>query len=853
MAHLARELKLKSEAFTAAPLKGDKAIKLQAWLDALLLGEDMAFVDEVLAARKLDQVLDEESANLGDLVMRILPPLISQDRAKAEQFFRKLVELLSDENSDYYYESDDLFTAAVQGDVNQETVAFLLDRYLEEESLLPLSDYETEMWTAPFVHSFEEALDQANSPAATASELEQLYGEFTQHFKDRPTTIFANSYCNLFKSMSAEDLKLALEWLEDKSKNGPHSQFALELLAAAQWTSHRNQRPVAEKKGPRPESLRDYHRHYMAVIQDEVLPSHFRMTVIEILYTREGERLPVPVVMATARVMRDALQSKTSKQQMSEWRVLFALQSLEQTPAWRAEAGSFMEAWNDRYLKGSGNMEESHPSVALKLNLMLGNEEDVQRMLRKGQYAFQDITNIAQLIRYGHHGPAAKLFRAGWVDIGNDVVESLIQFDSQLEQNLPAFLENIQPDDLALLAAVYLASLPDTENLEQLPKVEQSVRVRQLAEQLVALPNPRPVVAQSALVVLSQHEDAAGPIQPMLAELVEHIPLKGLSRMEEYELKQRLQNLLESYVRVCVASGDNQPIMDLLDRAEEIDKQEGQQNHYYYDDTRSVVCGSLEQEITQCLAKWPQDRIIRILPLLRHLSNPTDATNDDELPAASSFMEVNLVAHAMTDNMIAYNKWWQDLSDTQQGAVANRCASWSVSQAAACLGDRTAKNLDLRIRVLTAVLRTAETQGWEEATELDVFDNYEYGMPNVVFNFLYSSEDAGLLTSREMLEHGSTIAESAPSGGLAWAALAMSQAEQRQLQEALDSWQKAIDLAPKDNSYRQTGWRIEKARLFERLKRNAECSRHSRACAPNDIHAQFKTEYTTMMEMLSKS
>jgi tetratricopeptide (TPR) repeat protein len=429
----------------------------------------------------------------------------------------------------------------------------------------------------------------------------------------------------------------------------------------------------------------------------------------------------------------------------------------------------------------------------------------------------------------------------------------LIQFDSQLERNLPAFLENIQPDDLRFLAEVYLASLPDTEILAQFPEVEHSTRVRQLTERLVALPDPRPVILQSALITLSHHEEAAVTIQPMLAELVQLIPLKGLGRMEEYELRQRLQNLLESYVRVCVASDDNQPIMDLLDRADEIDASEGQDNFYHYDDTRSLVSGLLDQEITGCLAKWPHGRIIRILPLLRHLSTPTDKTNDDDVSPAMPFVELNLVAHAMTDNMVEYEAWWQDLSDEQQGVMVNCCANWSVSQAAACLGDRTEENLDLRIRVLKAVFLTAETQGWEEQADLDI-EYYEYGMPHVAFGFLYSGEDTtGLLTQRELLEHGPIIAEATPTGGFAWAALAMAQSEQRQLQEALNSWQNAIDCAPKDDSYRQTCWRMEKARLLERLKRNSEALEVLKSLAPDDIDAKFKSEYTTMMEMLSDS
>ncbi len=677
MARLSWELK---EAYESAelPLTED-GVRMLAWLKELTIEEELALVDQVMAAKNPDAILDE-SDDLAK-IKSILLHLIETDPVKAEQFFRKCSLLLAKNAEEYYSDPSDLFDLPMSSEVSLDAVAFLLDRYLEAENVDSRSDYQHFRWASPVIQTFENALDKNNSEADSTAALEILYRELQTHFGNRSTTILAGQYCDLFASMRREHLDAAAQWTREKEVHEPDSAVARELAAAANWARYRKQwleMPPAEKP-VRGETREGFHAYYMSVIQNSSLPTHYRLSVVSSLFSRDGSTLPAPLVFASAELVRDVLRSDSSTPGESEWEVMGALHAMEPTPAWRTTASSVMESWNRHYLAGVGEMESGSTHSALKINLMLGNDQDVQRMLRRAQETLVDPTCIALLAQYGQHAAAAKLFRAGWSTMDSEENLGLVQFDSQLEQQLPELLKAIQPEDLRYLAEVFVTTLPDTEKVERLPSVGHSERVRQLAERLSELESPRPVIWQSALIALSPHAEAAPLIEPHLAELIQDIPLEGLMRMEDYELKYHLQMLLVSYVRTCVVSGHIESVMKLLDKADKIDETHRNQS-YYYDGTRSVLVDSLAGHLADRLADWPDDRIAGVLPLLRRLTTPVPSSFDVGSSVVDEFVEVNLVAHAMIGRMEDYNKWWQELSEELKSDVRASSETWSPAR-----------------------------------------------------------------------------------------------------------------------------------------------------------------------------
>ncbi len=202
---------------------------------------------------------------------------------------------------------------------------------------------------------------------------------------------------------------------------------------------------------------------------------------------------------------------------------------------------------------------------------------------------------------------------------------------------------------------------------------------------------------------------------------------------------------------------------------------------------------------------WSAQRIAAIRPITRHLSLHTEW--EIRRPVA----ELNILVHAIADDMKGFHQWHESLTDEQRkslGYAYGKSQVWSL--AAKIIGERTSENLDQRIKFTGALIEGCEQLGHIEVSG----DEIHLQQSGALVRHIVPQ----LLTQNGLFTHGPKLAEQSPAGGITWALMANEQTAASQFKQAAESWSKAIDHASPDDKKRQEVWREQHARILKHVR-----------------------------------
>ena len=296
----------------------------------------------------------------------------------------------------------------------------------------------------------------------------------------------------------------------------------------------------------------------------------------------------------------------------------------------------------------------------LKINLELGTESDVNRVI--GKYQAQMVAEpsaLASLVKSERHALAARMIRNQWSRVDTNRQSTLVQYDEALDQALPVFLQEIQREDLKYFAEVLLKNLADPAGDESDPAGRRDARLKELAQRLDQVEFVAPALKEQTLMLLSQGKESAMLVAEPLAEMAKTINVVALLEVNDRQLKQRRQALLAKYLDASLKSGDPEPMTEALDK---IVKAEIEQP-YYKRELIQQISGAVEQTVHAHWLEWKPEQIEAMLPITRQLAGPPTNMHIYERDAYNA---ANFLGHILADKEKELKAWWDQLSDEQR-------------------------------------------------------------------------------------------------------------------------------------------------------------------------------------------
>lgn len=850
---------------SGSPDLSDGARRIRKWLAAVGAEERNRLLKKVLAAKRFEDLATDDLGSMESLT-RLIPPLIHTDPDQAEAVFYKLVELLDEAQSraaysgGYYGGGDSaaarLVVEIVQASPDLATLAFALDRIApREEDRQPLewSRWYRDSLDAPVVSAFDSArrslAGDEQRPALAA--LKKLYMDLGKNLGNRPTTILAGAYLSIAGRLSEKDRETAVAWADAEADEGDHPEIARELAAACRMAQAARRRP--RTSNPSGEATRgstaDYHRHYLAVLKDRDLPPSWRLTVVEVLMQSEAKRLPAEIVLTAVDVYRETLDGKQRDGDRLA-ALLSAFLSLKQDADWKARATALAESWQRSMLKSAPSRSRYGMSInptevvaMLKLNLLLGNEQNTAQILQRfDQHLADNLDAFVLLVRHGRNALAAKILRAGKLHPQRGVGLAN-RYDRKLHAALPAFLESLPQQDLRYQAEVLLASLPDVEDEQQRAEVEHGARLKDVAGRFAEIEFTGPAAKERVLSLLCQNEEAAALVAQPLAELAGGMRLKDVLLSEDQQLIQRRQTLIMTHLRQRARAGDCKPLSQTLDDLSDPDFEEP----YSLSRTKAAIATMLFELLAENGSKWSEEPTSELLAVTRKvLEGGADRYGGRNRAGGAAIV---IAIHAAAGKMNEFDAWWESLTDAERSAFHSAGVDDGVwDQTAKFAAARDESDLTHRLELAARILHSADKQGWIECSSDGAVQH------SVRTSRLGSAIVASnLLSGAELLEHGGELAKAAPAGGLVWAMIADRQAQERKFEAAAESWRKAVDAAPQDDALRQTRWRMKQAAVLHKLKRDNEARAVLEELDRKRIDPQSRQQFDAQLEQLKSA
>lgn len=855
----------------------DEQKQTREWLLSARSDRHKALTERILKAKRFSD-LQKDGNNFTNNLDDIIGRTIDSDPERALELFEKVIQLVEKSPPARHRrrQQGTSYAAQLLREISNSrydfaTTAFTIDVLLADRQ----EDFDSS-WLESSIrrtvrNRYWQSLPNSSNEETPIQRMKLLYAELGKHLGTRPTTILAGAYVNLFNELSEEQFTATMSWLEKEAKDGEFPEIAQELLAAARLVAATNaavqkdqqaksEQPKAASSSPQRLALEDYHRHYLAVLDDDKLPLTWRLFVARNLAVSQPQRLPTEALWACAATLQEAYESKALILEELSSTVASAMLALPHDDAWKESAGAFAASWNRYYLRGqartSGYYSSSDDSetayAMLALNIELGNKSEANKVFRQYQnHLGYDRRAFFLLVRNGYHGQAAKVLRMGGDHLVNaSDTSSSGPFDRELEALMPSFLEALKRDDERLFARVLLVTLEDSADEEQRVATDRAARIQEVAAELNKLESIRPAINEMILCVLGADEHGGAAVAEALAAAAEKIDLSAAIDLDEHYLRERKKKVVRNFLTMAFRRGDFESVLPVVRGISEVETN----NDYERERVLSMIIRDLYFVAGQRWADWSPEEFAGMAPITRILANPSNETYYYDHGSENDYNQyrltsLNIAVHVLGDRIDDLVAWRNELSTGQQQKLMQLFVAETLWRYVAnAVGKPSEENLDRRVALATGVLKTAEHLPWigtNNGRQIFQRDGKQW-------NFVASMNQVGLLTKEEFVAHGPEIATAAPIGGLLWAVVAQAQTEAQQNEAAVESWAKALETAPEKDKVRQTVWRIYRASMLSDLKRHDEAIATLDSLDKELIHEPNQGAFRSWREQVEK-
>jgi hypothetical protein len=618
-----------------------------------------------------------------------------------------------------------------------------------------------------------------------------------------------------FKNKNTNDK--VREWTAKEMSGGKYPELAADLNALASLALEEAKAgPKGKQDTTKRREMGDYHKRICTIMRDEKLPLTWRVYMAAFLAQREPAVMPLEAAKDVVTLYTQALDKGVpivNDQNRTLTRVVVSLTSEKDAEpvvkAWR-------EAWPRRYLgqqarnqNRNGQYEQLNrlgdsDAICSALQVYLtgaGDQmpEEAKRLVStySDQIGYLPQT-IAVLVRSNQPEEAAKTLRrsAPKLDV-NWPSNETTRYDDVIAKQLPAMLEKLDRDDEKYLTKVLFAAMPDREkpkrggeDLEAAP-TPRDERLGKLAGEFKSIRFDNPVIKKLSLVLLSGSEVAGRQIADEVAAAYD--PIKVVASISNANnssasLTQETR-LAQCHFRNLLREGTTEPYVDLLKR---MTASAGSDDYWFGNALNPVIecaCSALRDKKTK---PWSPEACAAMGEALAGTLKDRQYVNVNNF---ENFSTLLAALYAQANNGDKIIEAFKKMSDYSRSRFENQGPKEELWRFGLRLnGERTAENLDARVRYLQNVTRFAFERKWLQRT----------GTPYRLRghqdrNYLATVVRLGFMSNAEMKSRGMAAMEgigTKDEPNYAKAILANWLQSEKDFEEAAQVWRSMIKIAP---------------------------------------------------------
>lgn len=775
--------------------------KVRDWLRGSKQLKSQQLLAQLRKAKTLEE-LCSEPYQAGEFLGLHIKELIAADLPAAAESYFRVMELARDaqKNNRWNLHLGDGSTAAgyILGNmarhldgVRFDRFPFLIEIYRNEKQAS--TEYQSSSRygaTGALLGRFDELVKEKGKKRTPLEAVQQIHEELGTALDGRPSSLFADAYCELFeqKLKKPKDLAAVRDWAKSHVVGGEHKDLSTDLYAAACMVEAAN---IANKAKSRPKSADAaatsqpseatdgetfYHQYYDHLLARSELPLVWRLHLAELVTRYDDDRLPAEVGKGVLAIYTEALKSTIPITDAQHGSICSWLVSVAKRGELSEERALWSDAWGRRYLRPATAVNRQFESPhelnnvdalcdVLRIYLQQKDEDRVNQFIRRHEQALASSPRVVViLLRAEKPELAARFLRTHWGAFSLDwPSDDDLTFDPAIDAQTTPLAEKLLRDDERFFARALLASLPDPQSSQEAEQeggekpAEQTAtaeptpretRLLKLAEELGGSSKNDEALRMRTIAILGQSRPASHRLQEEIAALYEKLTLPVTFQGDDIRRWQLELELATRHFDNRFAAGDTATFVTAFDGL--VKSIEG--DHAYEAGQKlDPLLDACYDSIQSHGAKWTPEQCAAMGRSLRSLLDDRQYIYLNEFP---KFNALVLLTHARGGNGAELVEWRKKLSDNSRSYMKNRGVD-GETWAALCklVGEPAPENLPERIKLVEAAVAAAADLEWL---------NYHQETPHHLSGYDQKSiydhiVKAKMLSRDELLAHASQI------------------------------------------------------------------------------------------------
>ena len=839
------------------------------WLERQRASSATSRSKKIMQAKKFEELKVEGHA-LDEWLGKLLPELAAADPNVASQVYFKVIDLYDDAMSRnavsmYYSRSaaNELATRMhYRLDRNSPITTKLYFALITGSGgeRIALSKSEALRFFQPVYEQQQIFARQANKAKAGAvGAAKPLYAWLRATFDDQPPPLFFTRYVEQFRQHKPAQLEKLERWLTEQMASQADGGIAEEMRAAVQFTRAQLQREKQEK-GAKPTTRIErgpHYDYYERILSDKNQSLSVRITLADMLYDAQRQRLPTTTAQAIARVAAEACASKLPLSHGIEQHLTQNALGLAQDSVGDESSKAFADAWLERFVnKRPPANRNNYPRSAheayntssivemLALYYRLGDKPAATKLVKRYENKIGNACEtLGLLVREGEIDQAARMARRRWEGLSVSYLNPTpVHYDSRIHENLQKLVEKLGESPHAYLAEVAVArlkDLPENQSSSDLPSRDE--RLLALAKRMGDTTFTLSNMTQKSLLLLQSTDEVAEAVTEPLAKAARRINLANLAASNSSSFDDAAKLLLMHGQRQA-RLGKPEPLIQMFVALTLDGVSNDWRLHNVYRQHNTAMYETLKESINL----YGEAELKKVAEGLRKMIGARNRVGSSRMYQMNL---INAVAHARLGQVDEYKKWLASLSSGDRKYLQQRGADKPIWQTAVAGLDKTdASTLDARVERLSDLFEIAIESGWllrkfPSQTALQARGGYQNAEP---FGDFFTKEElpaAALAVAKQT---------TGQHGGVVWIMSAQALDKAKAYPQAAEAWGEAYT-ASSDEAHQKTReqLRIKQIKSLDKAgDRPAALALLDGALAEKALTSEDRKRYDALAEKL---
>ena len=658
-----------------------------------------------------------------------------------------------------------------------------------------------------------------SSPAGSVEAMKQMINQFGDEYGDRDLNTFIPELRAVCMPILKAEAKAVDTWLNsDETTKYPKikDSFRLAFDCSRDILEQRKFEKKNTLPPARPTETKSYLKEILNYIGDDsvALQARSRVAVHLVHYNA----LSCEGVITCCRVLAQAYDAGQAFEGLQNERIFQALINSKNDPGIDETKVTFAKSWARSLEKRRRSFRQFNVVYCLEMLHLSGDKAQVIKLL--------DALNINRsprvavtLVELGYFAEAEKQCETIWSGIDFLSTQQIgpAIYSSKLEAKLPAFLERFNDPGNKYFAELYFASLrnPEVGDIKTTPESRMSA----LAEQFSSIKFKSKRERQLSLILLSMSNANPELIDLPLTEETKDISLESIFTSTNPELKVRL---LGSYNSTQIQLQNFEPVQASWKEfnrllATDYSGTLSWGNRKTVKDLALITYSSF----FRLLRDRTPEQVAELLPVLRDFNNPSYSQPLNPLTFQMAFLMAGRI-----DELATFRKEQDEYFKENGGTQPLRTSSMNefIAQLNVQYARTKPTNPAVRANFAANVWRFGKQQKYNFGTK--AFKSGSLGPYHGETRYgIEQFAQLGMLTEKEILEVGPSLAEIFSVNGEIWVQLGRRQFKAGQYEKAAESYRKSLNDAKEDMKKAKFNRRVEYANTLVKLKRNEEAKK----------------------------